>query len=254
MDIEFNGSFSFLFIFQIPIVNYIKWRHPETKINVTGLEGEDYYYKNEFGHSIIDSYIDTPQNANVRRECDKYMTRFRQMPRRYVRAGLYAEKSLDDSDYVIFCSRYHKAYADLNPNGNRHANSDFNCDYEYLKLLSKEIKVYITGLPNECYEFNDIDNVESIVNIPLKKKPPILLSLTNNALGVISTAASAIATYGMCVGTPTMCFNTHRYHKSYGTPDGNNRSAALNPFGTYNQCYKQINPNAQHRFEQQCNF
>ncbi len=252
-EMEFTGSFSFLFIFQVPIINYMKYKNPDLKIHMTGLVGEDYYYKDENGPTI-DGYTGVDPNPIVRRPADQYLNLFRTTPRRYVRAGLYAEKPKDTGEYVIFCSRYHDAYKDLDPNGNRHANSDVECDRKYLELLSKEVKVYITGLPGECYEFTDIDNVESIVNIPLKDKPATLLSLTNHSLGVISTAASAIATYGMCVGTPTMCFNTHRYQERYGLSDGSDRDSALNPFGTYNHCYKYIEPDAQYRFKETMNF
>lgn len=254
VEMEFTGSFSFLFIFQIPIINYMKWKDPSTKIHMTGLVGEDYYYKNEYGLPILDGYTGVVPDPNVRRPADQYLDFFRKTPRRYVRAGLYAEQPDDDGDFVIFCSRYHKAYEHLDPNGDRHANSDYECDREYLKLLSKDVKVYITGLPGECYEFEDIDNVESIVNIPLENKPRVLLGLTNKALAVISTAASAVATYGMCVGAPTMCFNTHRYQRLYGASDGSNRDTALNPFGTYNHCYDSIKPDATYRHAETLRF
>ena len=252
LELEYTGSFSFLFIFQAPIINYIKYKNPDEVIHMTGMEGEGFYYRDENGPTI-DKYTGVPQNAEVRRPTYHYMDAFRNTPRRYVRHGLFAD-DVETEDCVIFCSRYHKAYADLDPNGDRHANSDEQCDRDFLSLLAKQVKVYITGLPGECYDFTDIPNVESLVNLPMEEKPAKLLALTNKSLGLISTAASAIATYSMCVGTPTMCFNTHRYQDRYGAPDGSLRGAQLNPFGTYIQSYEKIEPNYLLRYEETMRF
>jgi len=254
IHMDFVSSFAFLWIYQIPIVNYMKWKNPDLKIHMTGLIGEDYYYKNEHGIPTIDAYTDVEPNASVRRPCAEHMPFFRSQPRKYCRTGLYAEDIDENDDFIIFCSRYHEFHKDLDPNGNRHANSDTDCDLEYLKLLAKEVKVYITGLPGECNEFEDIDNVESIIHVPMKDKPRLLLSLTNKARALVSTAASSIAVYSMCVGTPTMCFNLHRHPEKYGAPDGSNRHASLNPFGTYNHCYESIQPDAKYRFEETMKF
>ena len=244
------GSWGHLFHFHIPIVNRLRERNPDIFIVSAGFIGDDFYYKDDKGKMTIDAYIEFPTDPDVRRvyglsqanhaddikRADKiceehygpininlktpthdsaWFKFLSQMARTHYRLGLFAEPA-NDSNYVVLHSKNARGLADRDPRGTPIANADYETDVEYVRLLSQHVKIYICGIPNECYTFEG-ENVVDITGLSAEERPRVLLPLTNEALCMVSTSSGSTANYAMSVGCPSICFACRRYRDNYDT-------------------------------------
>jgi hypothetical protein len=267
----YTGSWGHLFHFFIPITNRLREDNPDAFIVSAGYVGDDFYYKNEHGKYTIDGYIGFPTDPEVRRVyglgqanyndsirnadfiCEDYFGKIdvsyktpdkdnewfeflARMPRTHYRLGLFAPPTPDQDDFVVLHSKHSKGLEGRNTKGVEIANADYETDKEYVRLLSQHIKIYVCGISNECYRFNEGQNVIDITQLTAELRPSILLPLTNQARCMISTSSSSTINYANSVGCPSICFACRRYknnhdtkYNHYGVPTRHHELFPFNP-------------------------
>lgn len=248
----YTGSWGHLFHFHIPIVNRLREQYPGVFIVSAGYRGDDFYYKNEKGEYTIDGYIGFDTDPNIRRvyglgqasygndilaadeicrdyfgtihinfktpnQDNEWFEFLSKMPRTHYRLGLFAPPCHDQGDFVVLHSKHSKGLEGRDTKGEAIANADFETDKEFVRLLSQHIKIYVTGIPDECNRFETNPNVIDITQLSADERPVMLLTLTNQARCMITTSSSSTINYANSVGCPSLCFASRRYKDNHDT-------------------------------------
>ncbi len=269
------SAWTYQLLFDIPILARIREQNPDAYIVAAGYVGEDYYYRDNKGKSLIDAYIEFPTDNMIRKatglrhaEYDESIYQAKdimlrhfgrldkalftpfddhvwksqiaaQYPRTHYRLGTFAPPPMDTGEYIVFHSKYSKLWHDVENTDDIAgvSNADIWTDHTLIERLSERYRVYVTGMPGECYTFSG-PNIINLVDIPPAYKAPILLSLMNNAVAFVSTMAASVTTMAMLTGCPTIQFNAKRYIRHWAGTSGTSREGGWNPFNTFTRQYE----------------